>query len=195
MTDSWQPERTKQVTDRDSFSPPFENGAADHLKAGTALPSLALPATDGSNVDLAALQGRSVVIVYPWTGRPGHPNPPDWDVIPGAHGSTPELEGFRDRHKDFMRLGVRLFGLSHQTTEYHEELVARIALTFPILSDEEGRFAAVLRLPSFATGGETYLKRLTLVIKDGRIETVFYPVRDPARHAAEVLVSLAQAVR
>ena len=86
-----------------------------------------------------------------------------------------------------MRLGVRLFGLSRQTTEYHHELAARLALPFPILSDAEGRFAAALRLPSFATGGETYLQRLTLVIENGRIETVFHPVSTPARHAAEVL--------
>jgi peroxiredoxin len=82
------------------------------------LPSLGLPATDGGAVDLAALPGRSLVIVYPWTGRPGLPNPPNWDDIPGAHGSTPELEGFRDRYADFLSLGVRLFGLSRQTTDY-----------------------------------------------------------------------------
>jgi len=170
----------------------LNDGGADHLKSGTALPPLALLATEGSSVDLAALQGRSVVIVYPWTGRPDQANPPDWDVIPGAHGSTPELEGFRDRHAEFLRLGVRLFGLSRQTMEYQRELAARLALPFPILSDAEGGFAAALRLPSFATGGETYLQRLTLVIEDGRIETVFHPVPTPARHAAEVLLWLRQ---
>ncbi len=85
---------------------------------------------------------------------------------------------------------MRLFGLSRQTTEYQRELAARLALPFPILSDAEGRFAAALRLPSFATGGEVYLQRLTLVIEDGRIETVFHPVPTPARHAAEVLLWL-----
>ena len=165
-------------------------GGADHLDPGTAVPALTLPATESSHVDLTTLQGRSVVIVYPWTGRPGHPNPPDWDVIPGAHGSTPELEGFRDRHADFLRRRVRLLGLSRQVTEYQRELAARLALPFPILSDAGGRFAAALRLPSFTTGGETYLKRLTLLIGDGRIESVFYPVRDPAHHAAELLLWL-----
>ena len=166
----------------------MHESGADHLKPGKLLPSLALPATEGSDVDLAALKGRSVVIVYPWTGRPGLSNPPDWDVIPGAHGSTPELEGFRDNHADFMRLGVRLFGLSLQTTEYQRKLAARLALNFPILSDAEGRFAAALRLPSFTTGGKIYLQRLTLVIENGRIETVFHPIPDPAQHAAEVLL-------
>ena len=168
----------------------LNDGGADHLEPGTRLPSLTLPATDGSEIDLAALEGRSLLIVYPWTGRPGHPNPPDWDEIPGAHGSTPELEGFRDRHADFLGLGVRLFGLSHQTTEYQRELAGRLALPFSILSDAEGRFAAALRLPSFTTGGKIYLQRLTLVIADGSIERAFYPVPDPAHHAAEVLPCL-----
>ena len=85
------------------FPEAIEDGGAGHLTPGLTLPSIALPATDGGMFALAASQGRSVLIVYPWTGRPGHPNPPDWDFIPGAHGSTPELEGFRDRHDDFTR--------------------------------------------------------------------------------------------
>jgi peroxiredoxin len=163
---------------------------AHGLASGMRLPAIALPTTDDTEINLAADPGRSLVIVYPWTGRPGLANPPDWDVIPGAHGSTPELEGFRDRHAAFVRLGVKLFGLSRQTSEYHRELVARLALPFPIVSDAEGRFASALRLPSFVTGGETYLRRLTLVVNDGRIERVFSPVHDPAHHASEVLRSL-----
>jgi peroxiredoxin len=154
------------------------------------LPSLALPATDGGTVDFAALGGRSLVIVYPWTGRPGMPNPPDWDDIPGAHGSTPELAGFRDRYTDFLSLGVRLFGLSRQTTDYQSELVSRLALPFPIVSDAAGPFAAALGLPSFATGGDVYLERLTLEVKGGQIERVFYPVPNPAGHADECLRAL-----
>ena len=166
-----------------------EKDAAD-LKLGIVLSPLALPATDGGTIDIAALPGRSLVMVYPWTGRPGRPNPPNWDDIQGAHGSTPELEGFRDRHADFLTLGIRLFGLSRQTTDYQRELVARLALPFPLLSDAEGRFGGALALPSFTTGDEIYLMRLTLAVKDGQIERVFYPVTDPADHAAEVLAWL-----
>jgi peroxiredoxin len=167
--------------------------SAGHLKPGMELPALVLPATDGRQVDLAALAGKTLLIVYPWTGRPGHSNPPDWDAIPGAHGSTPELEGFRNRAAEFAELGLRLIGLSRQTTEYQRELLARLGLLFPILSDADGRFTAALRLPSFSTGGEIYLRRLTLLIAEGRIDRVFYPVRDPAGHAAELLLDLAGA--
>ena len=163
---------------------------AGHLTPGLSLPSVALPATDGSVVSLATLAGRSILAIYPWTGRPGQPNPPEWDDIPGAHGSTPELEGFRDHHAEFARLGVPVYALSRQTIDYQREMTGRLRLPFLILSDAEGRLAASLRLPSFTTGGETYLKRLTLVAKDGVIETVVYPVPDPAGHAADMLKRL-----
>jgi peroxiredoxin len=169
------------------FPQATNDGGAFHLAPGTNVPPVALPATDGTAVNLATLEGRSVVIAYPWTGRPGFPNPPDWDRIPGAHGSTPELEGFRDRHGDFTQQGLRLFGLSRQDTAYQRELVTRLGLPFPTLSDEAGAFRAALTLPTFATGGTTYLKRLTLFIANGHIERVFYPVIDSAGHAAEVL--------
>jgi peroxiredoxin len=162
------------------------------LEPGKSLPSIALPATNGEAIDLASLPGLSLVAVYPWTGRPDLSNPPRWDDIPGAHGSTPELEGFRDLYAEFERRGVRLFGLSRQVTDYQTEMVARLGLPFPILSDTGDVFAAALVLPSFATGGENYLKRLTLLIDAGRIVHVFFPVPDPARHASEVLQWLKQ---
>jgi peroxiredoxin len=39
----------------------------------------------------------------------------------------------------------------------------------------------------------TLLKRLTLIIEDGRIEKVFYPVFPPGKNAEEVLAWLRQA--
>jgi peroxiredoxin len=162
---------------------------------GTILPNVRLRATDGNEICLATQPRRSVVAVYPWTGRPGLPNPPGWDIIPGAHGSTPELEGFRDRCADFTSRDVAIFGLSNQTTEYQREMATRLRLRFPILSDAQGCFAAALDLPTFATGGETYLKRLTLIVAAGRIEHVFYSIPEPALHAGEVLAWLDQSPR
>lgn len=163
------------------------NDGVSHLKPGVALPRIVLPTTTGREISLADVPGRSVLIVYPWTGRPGHPNPPNWDGIEGAHGSTPELEGFRDLAGEFATLDVRLFGLSRQVTDWQREAAMRLRLPFPILSDAEGRMTAALALPSFATGGESYLKRLTLILSSRAIEHVFYPVPDPAGHAGEVL--------
>jgi peroxiredoxin len=158
-----------------------------HLEPGLVLPRVSLPATTGGEICIADAPGVSVLIVYPWTGRPGIPNPPNWDDIEGAHGSTPELEGFRDLAGEVAALHVGLFGLSRQSTDWQREMAARLRLPFPLLSDADGRFASALSLPSFATGGAIYLKRLTLIVSSGMIETMFSPVPDPASHAGEVL--------
>ena len=96
------------------------------------MPDVKLPATHGGQVCLATHSGRSIVAIYPWTGRPGLPNPPDWDIILGAHGSTPELQGFSDLFDEFETRGVAIFGLSKQTTEYQCEMAKRLRLPFPI---------------------------------------------------------------
>jgi peroxiredoxin len=119
-------------------------GDTDYLAPGLSLPPIALPATDGSDISLAALKVRSIVAVYPWTGRPGRPNPPNWDDIPGAHGSTPELEGFRDHYAEFAQRDVQIYGLSRQTTAYQREMAMRLGLPFLILSDAEGASLAEL---------------------------------------------------
>jgi peroxiredoxin len=159
----------------------------DHLRPGLPLPSVSLPTTEGTEISLATLPGRSLIIVYPWTGCPGEPDPPNWDNIQGAHGSTPELEGFRDHAAEFAELGVALYALSTQAADYQREMAQRLRLPFPVLSDVAQGFSRALRLPIFTTGSESFLKRLTLLDNEGRIAHVFYPVPEPALHAEDVL--------
>jgi peroxiredoxin len=164
---------------------PVDDGACDHLPA-MRLPALALPATDGAVVDLSTLPGRSVVYVYPRTGRPDQPLPTGWDEIPGARGCTPQSCAYRDRAAELADLAARVFGLSTQDTAYQQEAVARLHLPFPLLTDEQFELATALALPTFEVDGMTLVKRLTLVINDGAIETVFYPVFPPDADAANV---------
>jgi len=165
---------------------PADDGGARHLRRGQRLPDIELPTTAGRQVNFAEIAGMAIVYCYPWTGRPGLPNPPGWDDIPGAHGSTPESEGFRDLYAGFRQVDAQVFGLSTQPTAYQRELAERLDLPFEIVSDEHFTLQRALSLPTFATGGVTYLKRLTLAIKDGRIERIYYPVASPAAHAREV---------
>lgn len=169
-------------------SPPrlADDGAANHLKRGARLPDIALPSTSGRSVSLGAERGTVIAFFYPWTGRPGMPNPPGWDDIPGAHGSTPEAEGFRNLAEAFAQIKAQVFGISSQSTDYQRELVDRLGLPFELLSDEGLALQKALALPTFQTGGVTYLKRLTLGLRDGRIERVYYPISFPGAHAREV---------
>jgi peroxiredoxin len=163
-----------------------DDGSARHLKRGQRMPDLDLPTTAGQIVNFSRLCGMAIVYCYPWTGRPGLPNPPDWDDIAGAHGSTPEAEGFRDLHAGFRQVETAVYGLSTQATDYQRELVQRLGLPFELVSDEGFALQRALALPTFATGGVTYLKRLTLAIRDGRIMRVYYPVPRPEAHGREV---------
>jgi peroxiredoxin len=170
---------------------PVDDGAARHL-TGLRIPPVVLDATDGTTVDLSALPGRVVVYAYPRTGVPGIDNPDGWDLIPGARGCTPQSCSFRDVFAELKAAGVnQLYGLSTQDSAYQREAAVRLHLPFAILSDEHLKLAAALRLPTFETSGMVLLKRLTLVITDGRIEHVFYPVFPPDQSAATVLAWLA----
>lgn len=167
-----------------------DDNGAQHLIAGTRLPDVALTATRGARINLARYQERAIVFIYPMTGSPGVPNPPDWDVIPGAHGSTPEAEGFRDAYAEFEVMGFEIFGLSGQGPEAQHAFALRAGIPYPLLSDEKFAFADALNLPRFETGGVSYLSRLTLVVRNGIIYRAIYPVENPAGHARELLKSL-----
>ena len=166
---------------------PKDDGACDHL-VGMEIPSIALAATTGGNVDLARVPGRAVVFVYPRTGRPDEePLVADWDSIPGARGCTPQTCSFRDLHGEFTALHCRVYGVSTQTTEYQREMTRRLNVTFPVLSDSELKLATALALPTFQAAGQVLLKRMSMVIDDGKIVKVFYPVFPPDKSAETVL--------
>jgi peroxiredoxin len=167
---------------------PVDDGAADHLP-GAAVPHVALPATAGAPVrlDRPGSRPRTVVYAYP---RAGEPPVPDWDLIPGARGCTPQACAFRDHHAELAAAGAEVYGLSTQASAEQRELAERLHLPFVLLSDAGLALTRALRLPTFQAGGLTLLRRLTLVLRGGRVEHVFYPVFPPDRHAAEVLAWL-----
>jgi peroxiredoxin len=170
----------------DDLPVPEDDGAADHLP-GMRLPSVPLASTSGEIVDLSALPGRTVVYCYPMTGRPDRSLPAGWDEIPGARGCTPQSCSFRDHHAELRSLGASVFGSSTQDTEYQREAATRLHLPFALLSDSDLALAGALGLPTFEVDGMVLLKRLTLVIDEGWIEKVFYPVFPPDRSAEEVV--------
>ncbi len=169
---------------------PEDDGACDHL-AGTRLPEVALASSAGGPVDLSGLPGRIVVYCFPRAGRPDRPPlTAGWDRIPGARGCTPQSCAFRDRNDAIAARDCKLFGLSTQSSADQRELVERLRLPFALLSDADLAFARALRLPTFTVAGLVLIKRLTLILNDGAIEQVFYPVFPPDRSPEQVLAWL-----
>jgi peroxiredoxin len=169
---------------------PKDDGGARHL-VGMALPDLELPSTSNRRVNLSRISApRLVLYAYPMTGRPDRKLPQGWDDIPGARGCTPETCGFRDHHKDLAKLRTEVFGVSTQDTAYQQEMVKRLQVPFEVLSDEHFALTKALNLPTFEVEGMRLIKRLTLVVRNHRIEHVFYPVFPPDKHAEEVMAWL-----
>jgi peroxiredoxin (alkyl hydroperoxide reductase subunit C) len=168
-----------------------DDGAANHLK-GVRVAPVALLATDGSSITLADVPGRIVVFAYPRTGEPGKISlVDDWDMIPGARGCTPQTCSFRDLFADLKAAGARhVFGLSTQDNVYQTEMASRLHLPFAVLSDEKLALTRALKLPTMQVAGLTLIKRLALIVDEGRITPVFYPVFPPDRNAADVLAWL-----
>ena len=166
---------------------PEDDGACAHLE-GMTVPAISLESTSGSLVKLAETRGRTVVYCYPRMGQPDQPVPKNWDAIPGARGCTPQSCSFRDHYQELTAAGAsHVFGLSAQDTDYQREAVERLHLPFSLLSDLELHLADALKLPTFRFDSMTLIKRLTLIIDDGRITKVFYPVFPPDKSAEQTL--------
>ena len=97
----------------------------------------------------------------------------------------------RDHHQPLIALGAVVFGISTQTPAALQELATRLLLPFELLSDDGFQLTEALRLPTFTAGGPRLLRRQTLVVRHGVIETVFYPIFPPDRSTVQLIEWLA----
>jgi len=157
---------------------------------GMQIPSVSLTSTVDRKVDLGSESGIVVAYFYPMTGRPDGPPMTGWNEIPGARGCTPQSCAFRDHHSELGVLGAKVYGVSSQSQEDQKEAVQRLHLPFELLSDNQFELASALSLPSFEYNSLRLIKRLTLIIEDGKICKVFYPVFPPNENADNVIAWL-----
>ena len=121
------------------------------------------------------------------TGRPDQPLPAGWNDIPGARGCTPQSCSYRDHMEELKTLGAQVYGVSTQTSEYQLEAKTRLQLPFELLSDASHRLCQTLSLPTLLVEDKLLIKRLTMIIVDGTIRQVFYPVFPSSEDASNVL--------
>lgn len=170
---------------------PIDDGKCEHLKEKS-IPDIQLLATNGKLIQLKNTSDNLVICCYPMTGRPDVNLPDEWEQIPGARGCTPQACSFRDHYQELKDLNFSVFGLSTQSTEYQREAVERLHLPFPLLSDEKLEFISALKLPTFTVDNLILIKRLTLIIQQGKIVKYFYPVFPPDENINEVIKWITQ---
>jgi len=95
---------------------------------GGAAPSFALSDQAGASLSSEDLEGKAYVLYF-------YPK----DDTPGC---TTEACAFRDALPDFKKLGVRVIGVSPDSSSSHERFIAKYSLPFTLLSDPEKTLSA-----------------------------------------------------
>jgi peroxiredoxin len=169
---------------------PNDDGACSHLK-GVKIHGIELLSTNDRKVTLCSDPGITVLYFYPMIGNPNAPPLPGWNEIAGARGCTPQSCAYRDHFAELKQLGVtNLFGVSAQPVEEQKAAVKRLHLPFELLNDSLFELTDKLKLPTFEYENLRLIKRLTLIIENGIIIKVFYPVFPPNENANDVITWL-----
>jgi DNA-binding HxlR family transcriptional regulator/peroxiredoxin len=143
----------------------------------------------GHRIPALRLETWTVLYFFPGAFAPDAPgHPPGWGDIPGAAGCTLESMTYAARAADFAAAGVQIRGVSTQRPDQLEAFAAQADLPFPLLSDQDVKLAAGLRLPTFRAAGTDRFKRLTLLADPtATIRKVQFPITDPAASVTEML--------
>jgi peroxiredoxin len=129
---------------------------------------------------------------FPGAYAPGpQAYPVGWGEIPGAAGCTLEARTYAAHHDAFTAAGARVLGVSTQRLDQLGAFRDHARLPFDLLSDQDGRLAVSLRLPTFLVAGALRLKRVTLFLEPGgTVAAVQSPIPDPAGAVQDMLAEV-----
>jgi peroxiredoxin len=144
------------------------------------MPQVTLPATNGLSVNLSKLTGTTIVFCYPMTSKPGVHPPVGWDEIPGARGCTRQSCSYKDNFSELSKLNAAVYGMSTQDTDYQKEMVERLHLPFPVISDSNFKFCDTMNIPTFTVDDKRLMKRVTMLVENGIIEAIHFPISESA---------------
>jgi peroxiredoxin Q/BCP len=144
------------------------------LQAGSRVPSIALPSSEGRHISLDEFKGKKRIVLYFY---------PE-DDTPGC---TKEACAFRDDIRLYQMKDSVILGVSTDDVDSHLRFKDKYSLPFTLLSDVD---AVMSRAFGVYDEEAKEARRVTFIIgKDGIIQKVFHNVR-VARHTTEVLEAL-----
>ena len=154
---------------------------SDWIEEGELAPDFTLPADDGTKVKLSAQRGQPVVLYF-------YPR----DDTPGC---TKEACAFRDRKTALAKAGAKVFGVSPDTVESHEQFRDKFALNFLLLADAGHKVAerdGAWREKNMYGKVSLGIQRSTFLIgPDGKVAKIWKKVNVDG-HDEQVLAALAE---
>jgi thioredoxin-dependent peroxiredoxin len=149
------------------------------IEVGKKAPAFHLESSDGGKVKLADLAGKVVVLYfYPRDNTPG---------------CTVEAEGFRDAVPALEKLGAVVLGVSKDTIASHCKFRDKYGLTFPLLTDPDGK-----TLEAYGAWGDKVLygkkskgiiRSTVLIGTDGKVRK-HWPKVSVKGHVDDVVASI-----
>ena len=149
------------------------------IQPGTPAPDFQIPDQNGETVSLSSFRGQQVVLYfYPRDNTPG---------------CSREAAAYRDALPEFEALGVKVFGLSKDSSASHKRFADKYELPFTLLADTE---TAVLQDYGAWQEKKMYGKvsmgtvRSTVLIDENGVVEKVWPKAKPDTNAADVLAYL-----
>ena len=166
---------------------PQDDGACNHLE-GMDFPDIVLQNTKAEKKSLLeSTTKKQIIYFFPMMGKPGIALPENWNSIPGARGCTPQSMAIQKNIAKITKYSAKIIGISTQSPKELLEAKTRIKLNYELFSDENLVLCNLLSLPSFQIKEKKYIKRLTLIIKNTKIQKCFYPIFPSDKHIFEIL--------
>jgi peroxiredoxin Q/BCP len=149
------------------------------LHEGDMAPAFSVPDQDGKVHNLSDYKGEWVILYF---------YPKDM-----TSGCTTEACNFRDNYAVFGREGVKILGISKDSTKSHSSFISKYNLPFPLLSDAGDRVAENYGVwKEKSKYGRTYMgiERTTFLIDPQQKIAKIYSKVDVNEHARQILDDL-----
>ncbi len=126
---------------------------ADPLEVGAEAPKLKTTDQDGKEVDLEKElgEGYSLVYFYPKADTPG---------------CTKQACNLRDEFEAVKEAGIKVFGVSADTSEDQKKFADKYTIPFTLLADKKGEVIKAFGVP---TRGPGLASRQSFLVKDGKV--------------------------